>query len=130
MLIAGAVLVGAFSMLTWRLYHTDRTLNKKITSIQKDIEKAEEQNRQLSRLVEYFSKPEHLEKEARSRFNLKKPDEEVLVIPSQVPLPSPVPTPIVTVTESRISFGIVTDFFKKLFSSSMHSDEVTNVDEN
>ncbi|MDP3963818.1 MAG: septum formation initiator family protein [bacterium] len=129
-LVAALLLAGAFGTLTWRLYHTDQALSEKIALLEQDIREAEEQNRQLSKLVEYFSTPDHLEKEARARFNLKKPDEEVLVIPSPAPLPDPTPSPIVMETKSKFSFDTVADFLRKLLSRSTRTETKANIDEN
>lgn len=108
-------LVAGFASLVWRAWHKDVALRGKIASLNERIAEAEEQNRKLSQLVEYFSTQENLEKEARARFNLKKPNEEVLIIPPEPLLPSPAPTPTVTAkSKTALSFSSILAALKNL----------------
>lgn len=43
----------------------------------------EKENTMLRAEIEYFSKPENLEKEFRARFNYKKPGEEMIIVVPQ-----------------------------------------------
>lgn len=59
-------------------YHRHQ-LSKEINSLEKEINKLDGRNQQLSNLVEYFSEESFLEKEARLKLNLKKPGERVII---------------------------------------------------
>lgn len=48
-------------------------LNSRLTALLKE-------NSQLQSDIEYFSHPENLEKELRSKSNLRKPDEKMMII--------------------------------------------------
>jgi len=48
--------------------------------IKTDIAQLEAQNKELEQLIAYFSSSEFVEKEAREKLNMAKPDEKTLVI--------------------------------------------------
>jgi len=48
-------------------------LNSRLQALTKE-------NAELQSEIEYFSHPENLEKELRSKFNYKKPDEKMMII--------------------------------------------------
>jgi cell division protein FtsB len=55
-------------------------LTKEINRLKSEIERIEGRNQQLSNLMEYFKEGSYLEKEARLKLNLKKPNEKVIII--------------------------------------------------
>ncbi|MFH1671366.1 MAG: septum formation initiator family protein [Candidatus Portnoybacteria bacterium] len=58
-------------------------LTKEIDKLESEIERLEGGNRQLAEMMEYFKDESYLEKEARLKLNLKKPDEKVIVLADQ-----------------------------------------------
>ena len=55
-------------------------LNSRIENLRKEIQILEEKHEALQAQISETSKEYYLEKEARERFNLKKPGEEVVTI--------------------------------------------------
>lgn len=55
-------------------------LNLRIENLKKDIEILEERKQEFSANISQIPTEDYLEKEARERFNLKKPGEEVVVV--------------------------------------------------
>ena len=108
-------LAAGFGVLFAKAVLEERKLERDVARAQAAITLAEAQNRELAELLAYFSKPGHLEKEARLRVNLKKSGEEVLVIP---PVPTvATSTPAFTVSKTTFSFALITDFFRNIFGS-------------
>lgn len=87
---------------------------REVQRLEASITDAEAKNQELAKLIDYFSKPEHLEKEARIRLNLKKPDEEVLVLPQETAHSTPPPSPVEK--KQRSPADMLANFFKSLFS--------------
>lgn len=66
-----------------RIYGTIKNnigLGKKIDELNKKIEDWEGQNGKLKKFIDNFKKEDYIEKEAKTRLNLKKPGEKVVVI--------------------------------------------------
>lgn len=55
-------------------------LTKEIDSLKTEIERLEGSNQQMANLMDYFKEDSFLEKEARLKLNLKKPEEKVIII--------------------------------------------------
>lgn len=55
-------------------------LNAKMNDLSTRLETLSKENDDLQSEIEYFSHPENLEKELKSRFNLRKPDEKMMII--------------------------------------------------
>ncbi|MFH0907078.1 MAG: septum formation initiator family protein [bacterium] len=55
-------------------------LTKEIDNFRTEIERLEGRKQQLASLMEYFKDDSYLEREARLKFNLKKPGEKVVVL--------------------------------------------------
>lgn len=53
-----------------------------IVKAQKDLEAAKEENQELRKNIAQVNKPDFVESEARDKLLLTKPDEEIIVIPS------------------------------------------------
>lgn len=70
-----------------KLKERRREVGRKIEEIKKEISRLEGENQALRADISYKESPAYLEREARERFNLKKPGEEVAVIvpPAQAP---------------------------------------------
>ena len=81
---------------------------KRIESIQKEIQRLEKENQAFQAKIFQKDTPEFLEKEARERFNLKKPGEEVVVIVEPEEALSPQPK-----EEKRSFWQKMFDFFSR-----------------
>jgi cell division protein FtsB len=82
--IVTAILVMVFaavSFVTVELYMQKKQVDSEIKRLQTQSEQLNQDNRQLSELIKYLDTPEYKEKEAREKLNLKKPGEEVVVLP-------------------------------------------------
>jgi len=55
-------------------------LKSKLDNLNARVMALEKENAELKSDMEYFSHPENLEKELRSRFNYKKPDEKMIIV--------------------------------------------------
>jgi cell division protein FtsB len=58
-----------------------RVIDNEVAKLQKQMDKAKQDNEQLSSLIQYLNTPEYKEKEAREKFNLAKEGEHVVVLP-------------------------------------------------
>jgi cell division protein FtsB len=115
-LLVSVTLIAVFGALLCKTYYKERGIQAGIRDLEKNIAAAEEKNKELADLVQYFTDPAHLEKEARMRLNVKKPDEEVLVIPSIPPAPTPTPAPVV---QKKFSERAI-EFLQGLFTVERH----------
>ncbi len=70
----------SFVRETYRKHH----LSQEIEKLKAETEKLEGRNHQLAKLMDYLKEESHLEKEARLRFNLKKPGEKVVILPDNL----------------------------------------------
>lgn len=66
-------------------FYRDYQIKKEIDSLQNDISALEKDNYKLSQLIEYYNTDEYKEVEMRKRFNLKKDDENVVVVVKSEP---------------------------------------------
>jgi cell division protein FtsL len=67
----------------WKINQKRSDLLTKIDSLQKEIQVAQEKNAQLKADVSQTQSQEYLEKVARESLDLKKPDEDVVVVKNQ-----------------------------------------------
>jgi len=58
----------------------ERSLNAQLDAIQAQLAKTQTQGAYLQQDVQYLANPANLEKELRSRFNYKKPGENMVII--------------------------------------------------
>lgn len=56
-------------------------VNKEISQLETEIGRLESRNGELDQLITFFNTDEFLEQEARTRLNLQKPQEQVIIIP-------------------------------------------------
>ena len=66
-----------------RDYKKKAQLESEIKSWQNKIATLEKKNQDLNSLIEYYTSDEFMEKEMRLRLGLKKPGEQVVVLPSE-----------------------------------------------
>ncbi|MBI4709090.1 MAG: septum formation initiator family protein [Candidatus Portnoybacteria bacterium] len=62
------------------VFYKKYELNKETQSLKAQIEQSQENNQEISKLLEYFGSQSFLEKEAREKLNLRKEGEEVVII--------------------------------------------------
>lgn len=72
-------ILGIFAGL-FIFYRKNADLNKELLTSQKKIEFLEKENGEIKSQIEYYSHPENLEKELRSKFNYRRPDEKMMII--------------------------------------------------
>jgi cell division protein FtsB len=58
-----------------------RQVDSEISRLTEQSTRLTQDNSQLSELIKYLDTPEYKEQEAREKLNLKKPGEEVVVLP-------------------------------------------------
>lgn len=64
----------------WRLGQKRLSLAERFKTLEKETKILEEKNKELEAQISYASRESFLEREARERFNLKKPGEEVVAV--------------------------------------------------
>lgn len=88
--IAGALLLFLVFAL-WQIYvfHGRRAeARARYEAVARELLDAREDNDRLKAELEYYSKPENLEKELRARFNYRDPGEKTLIfVPSSTSTP-------------------------------------------
>lgn len=57
-----------------------RDLKKEISSLAEEINRLEGRNQELSSMIEYFKSIDFVEKEARTKLNLRKPGEKIIIV--------------------------------------------------
>jgi len=58
----------------------NQRLKKEFNELSSQLEAVQKENEKLKSDLEYYSKPENLEKELRSKFNYKKEGEQTIII--------------------------------------------------
>lgn len=71
----------AVAFITTELYMQKRQVDSEISRLQDQSSNLKKDNQQLSELIKYLDTQEYKEKEAREKLNLKRPGEEVVVLP-------------------------------------------------
>jgi len=77
-LLLAIVWVGLVSI---KAYYKKSQLDQEISSLKSQIGKLDKQDQDLSQLIKYFNNQNSLEKEAKDKLNLKKSDENVVMVP-------------------------------------------------
>lgn len=67
-----------FSWQVWRLQ--EKKTNPEFTKLKQELAQAQEQNKKLANLKEYFGADIYLERQAREKFKMQKSDEKVIII--------------------------------------------------
>ena len=57
-----------------------RDLKSEVSSLEEEINKLEGRNQELSHLIGYFESLDFVEKEARTKLNLRKPGEKIIIV--------------------------------------------------
>jgi cell division protein FtsL len=74
------VILIVFSVEVYFLLKEKNQLQNKLNELNSRLDLLQAENNQLRSDLDYFSYPENLEKELRSRFNYKKPQEKMIII--------------------------------------------------
>ena len=74
------LILAGFSVELYLMFKEKNQLWDKIGGLNNRLEALVKENVDLRSEIEYFSHPENLEKELRSKFNYKKPDEKMMII--------------------------------------------------
>lgn len=77
-LLLAVIWVGLVSI---KAYYKKLQLDQEISSLKGEIGKLDKQDQDLSQLIKYFQNQNYLEKEAKDQLNLKKSDENVVMVP-------------------------------------------------
>ena len=73
----------AMIFLSYHIYNANLVradLAGKLGNLQSSVEGIEKDNEKLKGDIEYFSDPHNLEKELRSRFNYRAPNEKMIIV--------------------------------------------------
>lgn len=60
-----------------------RDLQQEIAALQEKIDDLKYRNQELGGLIEYFKTTDFIENEARTKLNLRKPGEKIIIIPEE-----------------------------------------------
>lgn len=75
------VIVSAVGLLTIQLYLQKKEVDSEVKRLSDKAASLQKDSQELSELIKYLNTPEYQEREAREKLNLKKPGEEVVVLP-------------------------------------------------
>ncbi|MFH1246410.1 MAG: hypothetical protein V1489_01370 [Candidatus Liptonbacteria bacterium] len=75
-----SVLVILMGVQIFTFYRAERRLSADFSSVMEEANKTKEDYEKLQADYQYYQNPANLEKELRARFNLKYPDEKMMVI--------------------------------------------------
>jgi cell division protein FtsB len=81
LLVLGVFILIFFSFNLAKEIINRRDLKKEIGSLQGEINNLEGKNKELADLIKYFESIDFVEKEARTKLNLRKPGEKIIIIP-------------------------------------------------
>lgn len=83
-ILVGVVLLGFISVRTYKEYSKKKEIQKEIEALQKEAEKISKENSDFQERLDYFGSEGYIKREAKEKFNLQSPGENVIVIkPSQ-----------------------------------------------
>lgn len=74
------VIFGVLSFQLYRLYQQENQLSGDLEKTQKQLGSLEEENKKLQADINYFMDPENLAKELKSKFDYKRPGEQMMII--------------------------------------------------
>jgi cell division protein FtsB len=81
--VALVVALAAIGFITVELYMQKRQVDSEIARLKAQSDDLKSGNSQLSELIKYLDTPEYKEREAREKLNLKRPGEQVVVLPEE-----------------------------------------------
>ncbi len=74
------IFIAALAVNVVILFKSKREMQIELDKMRTKIEELTKENNGLQAQVDYFSRPENLEKEFRARFNYKSPGEEMMIV--------------------------------------------------
>lgn len=77
------VCFSAIAYITGDLYLQKMQVDAEISKLEQQAAELSDSNQSLSELIKYMNTQEYKEKEAREKLNLKRPGEQVVVLPAQ-----------------------------------------------
>ena len=81
--VISVILIIVLIAVLWQVFVVtgeNRKLRNEFDNLASQLEAIKKENEKLKSDLEYYSKPENLEKELRSRLNYKKPGEQTIII--------------------------------------------------
>lgn len=82
-IVVKILLTSLIAVLGWQffnLYNQYASLKKSSTELNSETTALKLENKNINSDIQYFSNPENLEKELKSKTNYKKPDEKMIII--------------------------------------------------
>jgi cell division protein FtsB len=80
-LIVSLIVLGLVAMGYGRAYYQNYKIKQEIVDLQNEVKSLEKKKLASFKILEYVTSPEFVEAKARTELNLKKPGENVLVMP-------------------------------------------------
>jgi len=80
LLIVSLIILIFFSTNLVKEIINRRDLKKDVRSLEEEINRLESRNNELSQLIGYFESLDFVEKEARTKLNLRKPGEKIIIV--------------------------------------------------
>ena len=74
------ILLGAVFIQGYLIFKERNQLKAEVLGVNDRLEALTKENNDLRLEIDYFSHPENLEKELRSKLNYKKPDEKMIIV--------------------------------------------------
>ncbi|KKQ22169.1 hypothetical protein A2999_00825 [Candidatus Wolfebacteria bacterium RIFCSPLOWO2_01_FULL_38_11] len=74
------IILSAISVQIYFVFNERNELKEKFLTLSAKAQTLDEENEKIKSEIEYFSRPQNLEKEFRSKFNYKKPGEKMIII--------------------------------------------------
>ena len=78
--LAAAIILGGLSVQLYNLYRNNSDAAAKLESMRSESEQLNNENIQLRADLDYFSQPENLAKELKTKFDYKRPGEKLIKI--------------------------------------------------
>ena len=78
--LIAAALVGTLGVQLWNLYGDNRKLSIEVEKLTAELTALQSESSALRSDLEYFSDPENLAKELKSRFDYRRPDETLIKV--------------------------------------------------
>ena len=75
-----SIVLLAITVQVYLIFKERSQLKKELESSSNRLNALIKENAELGSEIEYFSRPENLEKELRAKFNYKKPGEKMMII--------------------------------------------------
>ena len=79
-LIILIILIAISWVELFSLFKDDNKLKSELSEITKKAQVLSEENQSLKAQIDYYSNPANLEKELKSRYNYRRPDEKMMIV--------------------------------------------------